>query len=478
MSDVAAQIAALEDAGQDELAAALAGLSGGRQKQLSAQVAELDLGLIGSLVDRFVIAGEGEAALGEVTEAPTIPLPADAEAERSEADARSAGENLLRSDRVSAVLLAGGQGSRLGFDGPKGNYPFAPITGRTLFSHHAAKIAALRERYGCSLPWYILTSPQNNDVTRASFEEAGWFGLDPDSIRFVIQGTLPAVDARTGAILREAPDRLALSPDGHGGLLSALRRSGALDEMSGAGITTMFTFQVDNPLVRVCRPEFLGYHAQAGADMSNTAVRKVAPEEKMGVVARVDGRPGVVEYSDLPDELAEMRNPDGELTYWAGSIAVHCIEVAFARTLTDGGLKLPYHRALKKVPHVGADGKLVAPDEPNAIKFETFLFDALPAADASITIEAAREDEFAPIKNADGVDSAESARLLLNGLYARWFEAAGLAVPRGDDGAPPDLEVDPRFALDAAELAAKLPPGFAVDGPLALGLDEGPTTAR
>ena len=472
MSDVAVQVAALEDAGQTELAAALAGLRGATRTRLSAQIAELDLGLVGSLVDRFVAAGETEAALGEVSEAPTITLPADAAAEAAETEARTAGKNLLRSGKVAAVLLAGGQGSRLGFDGPKGNFPFAPITGRTLFAHHAAKIQAIRDRYGCSLPWYILTSPQNDDVTAASFADAGWFGLDPDSVRFVVQGTLPAVDAETGAILREAPDRLALSPDGHGGLLSALRKGGALDEMVEAGVTTMFTFQVDNPLVRVCRPEFLGYHALAGAEMSNTAVRKVAPEEKMGVVAHIDGRPGVVEYSDLPDELAEQRGPDGELTYWAGSIAVHCIEVAFARSLTDGGLKLPYHRALKKVPHIAPDGTSVEPDEPNAVKFETFLFDALPAASASVTIEAAREDEFAPIKNAAGVDSAESARLLLNDMYARWFEAAGVGVPRDGDGRPPDLEIDPRFALDATELAAKLPPGFVVDGPLALGLDE------
>lgn len=471
MTDVNAQIAALEDAGQAELAAALTALPRKAQERLTDEIAELDLGLIGSLVDRFVTAGEQDAKLGAVTEAETIVIPADASAEKAEAEARSAGEHLLRSGKVAAVLLAGGQGSRLGFDGPKGNYPYAPITKGTLFSLHAAKIAALRARYGCALPWYILTSPQNDEITKASFSDAGWFGLDPDSVRFIVQGTLPAVDAQTGEILREAPDRLALSPDGHGGLLSALRKSGALDEMAEAGISTMFTFQVDNPLVRVCRPEFLGYHAQAKADMSNTAVRKIAPEEKMGIVARIDGDIGVVEYSDLPDELAELRDSDGELTYWAGSIAVHCVEVAFARSLTDGGLKLPYHRALKKVPRVDATGKVVAPEEPNAIKFETFLFDALPTAGASITIEAARGDEFAPIKNAEGADSADSARALLNDLYARWFEHAGVRVPRDADGAPPDLEIDPRFALDADELAAKLPPGFTVDGPLALGVD-------
>ena len=249
-------------------------------------------------------------------------------------------------------------------------------------------------------------------------------------MRLVVQGTLPAVDRESGQILLDAPDRIALSPDGHGGLLSALRASGALDEMAARGIRTIFTFQVDNPMARVCNPELLGHHALAEADMASVVVRKVGPEEKMGVIARVDGRTGVVEYSDLPDALAAERDPEGELVYWAGSIAVHCIQVAFARRLTEGGLRLPFHRALKKVPYVDDAGRRVEPDEPNAVKFETFLFDALPSRRRTVTVEAAREEEFSPIKNAEGADSPATARRDLNRLYARWLEAAGVAVPR------------------------------------------------
>ena len=393
-----------------------------------------------------------------------IPVPrTEAERER-ERRAREAGERMLREGRVAAVLLAGGQGSRLGFDGPKGDYPFAPLSGRTLFAHHAAKIAALRARHG-RLPWYVLTSPQNDAVTRAIFRSADDFGLAPGSVRFVVQGTLPAVDRHSGAILLEGPDRVALSPDGHGGLLSALRASGALDEMAHEGVETMFTFQVDNPLVRVCRPELLGAHRLAGADMTSVVVRKLGPEERMGVIARVNGKTAVVEYSDLPEELAQARDDDGELVYWAGSIAVHCIEVAFAAALTEGGLRLPFHRAVKRVPHLDTGGQPVDPDEPNAIKFETFLFDALPAASRTVTVEAAREDEFSPIKNAEGPDSPATARRDLNDLYARWLEAAGVEVPRDAEGHPVDLEIDPRRALDADELAASLPAGFTIDGP-------------
>ena len=456
----------LEEAGQGHLARALERLSGRDREVLAAEIAALDLDLVRRLVDGLV--GDDQAATGEIAPADpssVIALPRDAADQERDRRARAAGEDLLRSGGVAAVLLAGGQGTRLGYDGPKGLYPFAPLSGRTLFSHHAAKIAALRARYDAPLPWYVLTSPANDAPTREAFAAADDFGLEPGSVRLVVQGTLPAVDRATGEILLAEPGHLALSPDGHGGLLSALASSGALDEMTREGVRTIFTFQVDNPLVRVCRPEVLGHHALAGADMASVVVRKLSAEEKMGVIGRVDGRTGVVEYSDLPDALAQERDAEGELVYWAGSIAVHCIEVAFARRLTDGGLRLPYHHAIKKVPYVDADGGRVEPPEPNAVKFETFLFDALPSAERTVTVEAAREVEFSPIKNAEGADSPATARRDLNRLYARWLEAAGVPVPRGADGEPVDLEIDPRVALEEQDLPANLPPGFAVEGP-------------
>ncbi len=457
--------ARLEAAGQGHLAEALERLDGPARARLEAEIAALDLDLVGRLVAGLF---EGEAGVtGEI--APPDPdaliaLPRDAADEERDRRAREAGEALLREGGVAAVLLAGGQGTRLGFDGPKGLFPFAPITGRTLFSHHAAVIGALRARYG-SLPWYVLTSPANDEETRTAFADNADYGLETGSVRPVVQGTLPAVDRETGRILLDQSDHLALSPDGHGGLLSALASSGALDEMEREGVRTIFTFQVDNPLARVCRPEVLGHHVLAGADMASVVVRKVSAEEKMGVIARVDGRTTVVEYSDLPGELAQERDADGELVYWAGSIAVHCIEVAFARRLTEGGLRLPYHHALKKVPYVGADGRRVEPEEPNAVKFETFIFDALPFADRTVTVESARGDEFSPIKNAEGADSPATARRDLNRLYARWLEAAGVEVPRGEDGEPVDLEIDPRVAREPQELPVNLPPGFRVEGP-------------
>jgi UDP-N-acetylglucosamine/UDP-N-acetylgalactosamine diphosphorylase len=457
-------------AGQAALADNLAGLTGPSQQSLAAQVARLDLDLIADLCEQFVGAGDETHELGTVAPAGAIALPTTEVDRQRDEMARERGEQHLGEGKVGLVLLAGGQGSRLGFDGPKGNFPFAPITGRTLFDFFAARIDALRMRFDTALPWFIMTSPVNDGITRDTFAQANYFGLDPDSVHFMVQGTMPAVDAKTGQILLEAPDRISLSPDGHGGLLGTLRRSGALDLMAEAGIETLFTFQVDNPLVRIARPEFLGHHLFAGAEMSNIAVRKTTPDEKVGLIATIDGRAGVIEYSDLPDELANQREPDGRLSYWAGSIAIHCLERKFVERLTEGRLGLPFHRALKKVPHIDAAGQLVTPTEPNGIKFETFLFDALPLAHASVTLEAAREEEFSPIKNGEGTDSAETARIHMNRLYAGWFESAGVPIPRDDDGEPVDLEIDPRVALDSDELRDAIPADFEVTGPTALGL--------
>jgi len=470
----AAAAARLREAGQGHLVDAVAAAPAGRRAALAQEVLALDLDLVADLVRRFVRGGEEVTAHphGEIGPPEAVPLGDDEESRHRDERAAARGREALEAGEIALVLLAGGQGSRLGFEGPKGLFPFGPVTGRTLFAHHAARVAALRARYGAALPLYVLTSPVNDEVTRAAFAEAGHWGLAPESVRFVVQGTLPAVDRVTGGILLDAPDRLALSPDGHGGLLMALRRAGALDEMEREGIRTFFTFQVDNPLVRVANPVFVGHHRDAGADMSNLAVRKHDPGERVGVIARIGDHTGVVEYSDLPDELAGWRDDAGDLVLWAGSIATHLIEVAFARELTEGGLRLPYHRAIKKVPFVAPGGARVEPEEPNAVKFETFIFDALPFARRSVTMEVPRAVDFSPIKNATGADSPETCRRDCNRLWAGWLEAAGATVARGPDGEPPDIEIDPRLALDGEELAARLPPGRVVDGPTALGPED------
>jgi UDP-N-acetylglucosamine/UDP-N-acetylgalactosamine diphosphorylase len=236
----------------------------------------------------------------------------------------------------------------------------------------------------------------------------------------------------------------------------------------------MFTFQVDNPLARVARPEFLGHHARGHAEMSSVVVRKHHPAERVGVVARSQGKTVLIEYSDLPDELAQARDAGGDLRFWAGSIAEHAIELTLAEQVTEDGATLPFRRAVKRVAHVDPEGRQITPDAPNGVKFESFIFDALPLARCVISVEVVREQEFSPIKNAEGEDSPATARRDLNREYGRWLEHAGVAVPRDADGDPTvDIEVDPRYALDAEELAERIPAGLRIDGPLVLNADSG-----
>lgn len=458
----------LRDTWQEHLIDALDRLDPAGRDRLTQQLEAIDLMLVRRLI-RQLVQSDNSLPYADIEPPDVVGLAKNDGDIARDRHARNTGQELLAENRVAAVLVAGGQGTRLGFDGPKGAFPFAPLSGRTLFAHHAAKLGALRLRYGCDLPWYIMTSPHNDAATRDLFTANEWFGLPQDSVRIFEQGTMPAVDRKTGRILLEAPDRVALSPDGHGGIFTALRRHGLLEEMRQRGVTTMFTFQVDNPLARVARPEFLGHHANGHAEMSSIVVRKRGPEEKVGVVARSQGKTVLVEYSDLPDELANVRTADGGLRFWAGSIAEHAIELDLAERVTEDGAGLPFRRALKRVPYIDAEGTPVTPTDRNGVKFESFIFDALPLARCVISVEVVRGEEFAPIKNAEGDDSPASVLIELNREYARWLEAAGVEVPRDANGDPTvAIDIDPRYALDAEMLAERLPANFKITGDVCL----------
>ena len=412
------------------------------------ELESLDLPRLAAMVAE--VTGSAPAAAAPKLEPATlIELGDSEEHRRRDAEARDAGASLLRAGKVAAFLVAGGQGTRLGYDGPKGRFPVGPVTGRSLFAYHAHRVLAACRRYDADLPFYVMTSRANHDDTVAAFHEAGFFGLDPDQVTFLTQGMLPAVD-RDGKLLLSERGRLALSPDGHGGCFTALDKSGALDDMTRRGIEQVFYFQVDNPLAQVFDPAFIGHHVLAEAEMSTKVVPKSDPDEKVGVLGLIDGELGVIEYSDLDPALAADRDEQGRLRFRAGNIAIHMIGLPFIRRLVSGGLSLPVHRADKKVPCLDADGARVTPTEPNAIKLEMFVFDALPLAARATTQEVRREDEFGPVKNAEGADSPSTAQALLVGQARRWIESAGLAQAEGP------VEVGPLFALDQEEFVANL----------------------
>jgi UDP-N-acetylglucosamine/UDP-N-acetylgalactosamine diphosphorylase len=327
---------------------------------------------------------------------------------------------------------------------------------KTLFQCFAEFLLATGERYGKAIPFYIMTSPQNDGPTRAFWEEHGYFGMDPKNVMFFPQDQMPAI-AFDGKVLLEKKDSLALSPNGHGGSLLALWKSGAIGDMKKRGITQISYFQVDNPIVRCVDATFLGLHDLDGAQMSSKMLPKAYPKEKLGNFALINNKMSVIEYSDLPDELAEQRLANGDLRFRAGSIALHAIRVDFVEELNKEGFALPFHRAEKKIPYLDLEtGEPVKPEKPNAVKLETFVFDALPLTDKSIIYETDRLDEFAPIKNAEGVDSPQSSKETTTERNAQWLEAAGVKVPRKGDGkADCVIEISPHFALFSWDVPGK-----------------------
>jgi len=360
--------------------------------------------------------------------------------------ARARGLELLDAGRVAAFVVAGGQGTRLGFDGPKGLYPVGPVTGRTLFRLQAQKIAGWRRRTGRALPWYVMTSPATHAGTVAHFEAESFFGLPPEDVRIFQQETVPAFDD-AGRFFLERRDRIFENPGGHGGSLKALLDSGSLDDMDARGIDRIFYYQVDNPLAPIADPVFLGLHDLEGAEISCKVIRKEDPMEKVGIVAMIDGRAGIVEYTELADRERYLRDDRERLIYWAGNIAIHCFDTGFVRRMAERADEwLPLHASRKKIPFVDADGVARLPDEPNGDKLERFVFDALPRAKRVCVQEVRAGEEFAPIKNAEGKDSPATARAALQERYQHWFKG----TPLEDELRGEILEID-HARIDGSE---------------------------
>jgi UDP-N-acetylglucosamine/UDP-N-acetylgalactosamine diphosphorylase len=499
-------IAAYKAAGQGQVFAFWDSLSPAERETLAAQAAEIDLGEIAQLNETLVFKKGGAGVnLEGLQPAPVERLPDHGGDPKKWAAAKAAGEAALRAGRVAAFTVAGGQGTRLGYDGPKGTFAVTPVKKNSLFQVFAEKIKAAGLRYGKPLHWFIMTSHANHEQTEQFFAAHHYFGLDKGRVHFFRQGRMPAVGF-DGKILLETKSSLALSPDGHGGSLRALHRSGALDLMAREGIDTISYFQVDNPIVRCIDPAFIGFHLQAKSEMSSKMVVKAYPEEKVGHFCLQDGKIVVIEYSDMPIAMQKETAPDGSLKFGAGSIAIHIIDRDFARRMAggdvqrteDGGQRtegggpaslraghrengpqgrgpssaakgaselaspqLAFHRADKKIATVDSAGQPVKPTAANGVKFEMFVFDALPFARNSIVIETARQDDFSPVKNAEGVDSPQTSRDDQLRQFARWFKSVGAPIETDATGKPKvAVEVSPLFGYDAetfGERWSKLP---------------------
>ncbi len=428
-----------------------------KQKQdLARQIEQLDLGQIDVWIEEIV--KRHKSAEIPTSFAPPKSYkaqPFEPHQQQKYQEAEAIGQNAIKDGRVAALVVAGGQGTRLGFDGPKGNFPISPVRNKTLFEIFAATIAAASKKYNSRLPWYIMTSSLNHHQTVNIFKSNNYYDLGEKNILIFQQGTLPNFDF-DGKILLADKDKIACSPDGHGGVIKALYKSGAVDDMKKRGIKYISYFQVDNPLTNIFDTLFIGLHILDDAQMSSKALPKEAPKQQVGNFCLLDGKVTVIEYSDLPDKLAEKTNDDGSLVFNLGSIAIHIINRTFIEKLNQKHFSLPLHKAVKKIPHIDKNGNRIKPKEPNGVKLETFIFDALPMASNSIILETDKEQEFAPLKNAQGLNNPDNVRKRMVARCAQWLESAGVPVPRNPDGsANATLEIAPSFALCKDDLKEK-----------------------
>jgi len=372
-------------------------------------------------------------------------------------DAVNLGKKLISDGKVAAFVVAGGQATRLGLDGPKGNLHVSPLKNKTLFQIFAENIKAVSEKYNTACPWYIMTSPLNHQQTIEIFQSNNFYGLNKNNIFIFQQGTLPNFSF-DGKILLAEKDQIACSPDGHGGSLKALCNSKAIEDMKKKGVLFVSYFQVDNPLINIFDPLFIGLHALDNAQMSSKTVIKTDPLEKVGNFCLVQGKITVIEYSDLPDELAKKKNPDGSLVFQLGSIAIHIINVDFIEQINAKGFSLPIHKTVKKIPHLSLNGNHIIPEKPNGIKLETFVFDALPLASKSIILQTSRQQEFSPVKNATGTNTVKTAQNMIIQRAASWLRDAGINVPEKQDGTVDcNIEIAPSFALEKDDIKQKIP---------------------
>jgi len=429
-------------------------LDEGRQRELLAQIQRLDLAGIERSVADFIKGARPASVQADLSPCPFYGVrPAGAAQQRKYAQAIELGRESIAAGKVAAFVVAGGQGTRLGFDGPKGDLPISPVKGKTLFQIFAETIKATCQKYQTICPWYVMTSSLNYDRTVEIFQANDYYGLAPDNVSIFQQGALPNFSL-DGKILLTDKGTIACSPDGHGGSLRALHEAGMLKDMKKRGVEFLSYWQVDNPLINIFDPLFIGLHVLDKAEMSSKAVIKAGPKEKVGNFCLVDGKVTVIEYSDLPDELAEKRQADGSLLFQLGSIGIHIISRTFVEKLNAKGFSLPLHRAVKKIPHIDPQGNLV---ESEGIKLESFVFDAIPMASRSIIVETLRSEEFAPTKNAIGVDSVESTKRMMVARAAAWLESAGVTIPRKPDGSLDCLfEIAPSFALEQGDIKTKL----------------------
>jgi len=392
----------LKEHGQEHIFEAYKKLDEAGKEKLAAQIKKIDWSIL-------AMAGQEKLAQKRGKLVPLSALEV-LEIERNKAQYEQVGIDAIKAGKIGAVLLAGGQGTRLGFDGPKGKYNIGITREMYIFERLIRNIQDVTDKTGCFVPLYIMTSDKNNDETIAFFEEKDYFGYPKDFVKFFRQEMAPSVDFQ-GKLYMEAPDSLSLSPNGNGGWFYSMAVTGILKDVKARGVEWLNIFAVDNVLQRIADPVFVGATLNSGCVSGAKVVKKADPQEKIGVLCLEDGRPSIVEYYEMTDEIINSREANGELSYNFGVILNYLFRVDQLEEISSQ--KMPVHVVEKKIPYMDKNGALIKPESPNGYKFELLVLDMIHLFENCLSYEVVRDYEFAPIKNKTGVDSVESAQTLL-----------------------------------------------------------------
>ncbi len=376
-------------------------LSPEKQAQLLEQIAGLDFSVV-----ELGKAGKNEEKRGKFSPITTMQLP---EIREKEAHFRQIGLEAIRAGKVGAVMLAGGMGTRLGSDKPKGMYNIGVTHPVYIFQRQIENLLDVVKEAGVTVPLFIMTSDKNDGDTRSFLKEHNYFGYDPAYITFFIQELAPATDY-DGKIFLEEKDKVSTSPNGNGGWYSSMYRTGVLERVRELGVEWLNTYAVDNVLQRMADPVFVGATIEAGVSVGAKVVKKAALDEKVGVMCLEDGRPSIVEYYDLTQEMMDAKDDQGDPAYNFGVILNYLFKVSELERIRS--MQMPLHVVEKKIPHLDEAGNAIHPESPNGFKYETLVLDMIHLSDSCLPFEVVREKEFAPIKNKTGIDSVESARKL------------------------------------------------------------------
>lgn len=400
----------LKKNGQEQVLVCYDKMSSENKQKLLNQISSIDFNLIKNLYDNTnkIIQKSGDK-IEPISYIDNNKLSVEEKEELSKI-----GAEVIKSGKLAALTMAGGQGTRLGHKGPKGTFKLKLNPEKSLFEILCDTLKDAYKKYGVYVKWYIMTSNENNDETIQFFEKNNYFNYPKDKIKFFIQGELPMLD-ENGKILVNEEGFIKLAADGHGGVFESMFNGGILEDMTKNHIDWVFIGGIDNVLVKMVDAVIMGIAEKNKCLAVGKSVIKANPQERVGVFCTRNGKPSVVEYTEITEEMANQRDKNNELVYGESHILCNLFNIARLEKISQ--TKLPYHAAHKKATYINSEGKLVVPDKPNAYKYESFIFDAFSSLDSMAVFRVKREEEFAPVKNAEGVDSPETATKLYKNFY-------------------------------------------------------------